>query len=214
MINFHPDPGLLRAFAAAQLPSGLNMLVAAHAEMCACCQQHIETFELALANESFSASDNTYDFADMAARIMAQGDAPAEPEVKSRILELNEAEAIQLPRALRHVGMGDWFTLGKMSRARIETGEDDIHCHLLKIDAGGEIPAHTHKGFEATLLLDGSFSDDMGKYQRGDFIWLDGNHTHSPVSTKGCVCLTAADDALHFTQGLSRLLNPLGRFLY
>ncbi|MFQ3312714.1 MAG: putative transcriptional regulator, partial [Colwellia sp.] len=33
-------------------------------------------------------------------------------------------------------------------------------------------------------------------------------------STNGCLCFTVANDALHFTQGINKLLNPIGSFIY
>ena len=76
------------------------------------------------------------------------------------------------------------------------------------------MPEHTHKGFELTLLLDGSFSDDKGEYVKGDFIMLDASIKHNPISQDGCLCYTVANDALHFTQGINKLLNPIGNFIY
>nr|WP_225310853.1 hypothetical protein [Vibrio fortis] len=32
----------------------------------------------------------------------------------------------------------------------------------------------------------------MGEYHKGDFIWLDGEHTHQPFTKEGCVCLTVS----------------------
>jgi putative transcriptional regulator len=76
------------------------------------------------------------------------------------------------------------------------------------------VPEHTHKGFELTLLLDGEFEDEMGKYVKGDFICLDSAHKHSPQTTQGCLCLTVVNDALQFTKGMSKLLNPFGNLIY
>jgi len=84
----------------------------------------------------------------------------------------------------------------------------------LHIDADGEVPTHTHKGFEITLLLDGSFEDDMGTYHPGDFIELNGEHNHQPKTKEGCLCYTVADDALQFTEGFHKLFNPIGSLLY
>jgi putative transcriptional regulator len=85
---------------------------------------------------------------------------------------------------------------------------------LLHIQPGGSVPEHTHNGFELTVLIAGDFSDDQGEYVPGDFIMLDKKHQHHPVSEKGCLCFTVANDSLHFTQGINKLLNPIGTFIY
>lgn len=121
---------------------------------------------------------------------------------------------LPLPRAMRSIALKEWQGLGKVSRARLNLDDGERRTSLLHIDKLGTVPSHTHKGFEITLLLEGSFEDEMGTYSAGDFIWLDGEHTHSPVTKEGCVCLTVSDNALHFTQGVSQLFNPLGKLIY
>ena len=110
--------------------------------------------------------------------------------------------------------MGKTSHIGKLSRARIQLEENEIHTSLLQIEPGGSVPEHTHKGFELTVLLDGSFHDEQGEYVKGDFIMLDRSHQHHPISDNGCLCYTVANDALHFTQGINKLLNPIGSFIY
>lgn len=121
---------------------------------------------------------------------------------------------ISLPNAIKSLALKEWQGLGKISRARINLDDETRRTSLLHIDKGGSVPHHTHKGFEITLLLQGSFEDEMGTYHAGDFIWLSGEHTHNPVTQEGCVCLTVSSDALHFTQGVSQLFNPLGKLIY
>ena len=123
-------------------------------------------------------------------------------------------KTISLPRVFNQIPLKSWNKLGDISRSRLDLNEEPLRSSLLNIAPYGEVPNHTHKGFELTLLLDGSFSDEMGKYYPGDFIWLDSEHTHSPKTTEGCLCYTVSDDALKFTQGLTKLLNPIGGFIY
>ncbi len=104
--------------------------------------------------------------------------------------------------------------IGKLSRARVQLDENEIHTSLLYIEPGGGVPEHTHKGFELTVLLEGSFEDEQGEYVKGDFIMLDSSHQHQPISKQGCLCYTVANDALHFTQGINKLLNPIAGFIY
>ena len=107
-----------------------------------------------------------------------------------------------------------WSGIGAVRRARIVSDEKNVRASLLHISAGGQIPAHQHKGYEITLLLEGSFSDELGSYEKGDFILLQGDVNHSPKTEKGCLCYTVLDAPLHFTRGVSKVLNPLGKLIY
>lgn len=122
--------------------------------------------------------------------------------------------AYSLPNVLKNMDIAKPTNIGKLSRAKIQLDEGEIHTNILHIEPGGSVPEHTHKGYELTLLLAGSFSDDKGEYVAGDFIMLDNTHTHKPISENGCLCYTVANDALHFTQGINRLLNPIGSLIY
>jgi putative transcriptional regulator len=123
-------------------------------------------------------------------------------------------ELYTLPSAISNMVRGKDSSFGKLTRTRLQLNENEIHTSLLHISPGGAVPEHTHKGFELTVLLEGSFSDEKGEYVKGDFIMLDGSHQHSPVSKNGCLCYTVANDALHFSQGINKLLNPIGTFIY
>ncbi|QYJ88627.1 ChrR family anti-sigma-E factor [Shewanella halotolerans] len=161
--------------------------------------------------DQFGDSD---EFADCINAITAleRDDAQQLPQIVTEIAV--GGERIPLPTALKSIALKEWQGMGKLSRSRLALDDGDLRMSLLHIDKGGSVPCHTHKGFEITLLLQGSFTDEMGEYRKGDFVWLDGQHTHQPVTEEGCVCLTVSSDAIRFTQGMSQLLNPIGRFIY
>ena len=75
---------------------------------------------------------------------------------------------------------------------------------------------HTHRGTEYTLVIDGEFSDGLEKYDTGDFIYMDGDKTHSPKSdaSEGCLVFSIVDQPLHFTSGFARLLNPFSHLFF
>ncbi|MGL5391190.1 MAG: ChrR family anti-sigma-E factor, partial [Shewanella sp.] len=37
---------------------------------------------------------------------------------------------------------------------------------------------------------------------------------HAPTTKSGCLCYTVLNAPLHFTKGLSKLLNPIGELIY
>lgn len=231
MIKHHPTQGLLKSFVDGDLPPSIAVIVASHVEMCEGCQQQIAQLTEQAAAKAFdledsSLTENDLDWADDALAISddlspiniidnitaLEADIEVTPPAPAQ-LQLKD-HSLPMPRALTDIELAPWQGLGKISRARVQLPDDERRMSLLQIDKGGSIPHHTHKGFEITLLLEGSFEDEMGQYHKGDFMWLDGEHTHNPVTAEGCVCLTVSSNSLHFTQGVSQLLNPLGKLIY
>ncbi|WP_419572137.1 ChrR family anti-sigma-E factor [Rheinheimera sp.] len=225
MINHHPTEQMLIAFVAAELPVSLTAAVAVHAEMCSCCALRIEQLTQMQANRWLDVAWRQSEEPDWSAETldpeleqmldaMVLDDAPA-AEQKPKAKQIAVAgQQYQLPRALHSLPLGAFSQFGKLSRARFGLDEGALHSSLLYIQPGGGVPQHSHKGFELTLLLSGHFSDADGDYGPGDFILLDGSHTHQPVSATGCLCFTVADAPQRFTQGMNRLLNPIGNFIY
>ncbi|WP_025565558.1 ChrR family anti-sigma-E factor [Psychromonas sp. SP041] len=233
MIKHHPKFELIEAFVNGDLPASLSIAITIHAEMCPLCQQKIAQLTEQVAEQSFEEDavslDDLVDFNYSEATV---DDGLDDAFFDSMISNITFSEALDevakpvdrsitfkdktyvLPTVLNNVGFGKTANVGKLSRSRLQLNEDEIHSNLLHINAGGGVPAHTHKGFELTVLLDGSFKDHKGEYHKGDFIMLDGTFTHTPMSEKGCLCYTVANDALHFTQGINKLLNPIGNFIY
>lgn len=229
MIKHHPKIELIQAFVDGDLPASLSAGIAIHAEMCPQCQQKIAQLTEHAAEISFEEAfldkfivDDTstiisdsdeVDFEAMAELISQSSDIDIPEKAVNKSIIFND-KTYKLPKVLNNMEIGKTSHIGKLSRARLQLDENEIHTSLLQIEAGGGVPEHTHKGFELTLLLDGSFHDESGEYVKGDFIMLDGSHQHHPVSTEGCLCYTVANDALHFTQGINKLLNPIGSFIY
>ncbi|SEL76551.1 anti-ECFsigma factor, ChrR [Colwellia chukchiensis] len=229
MIKHHPKFELLKSFVEGDLPASLAAGVAIHADFCSICQQHIDLLTEQVAEMSFEqqATDKLFiddqrqsyppasaHLDDMIAQITASDALASTQRTAAPVTMSFKGTQYQLPNALRNMSLGKIAQIGKLSRARVQLDEGKIHTSLLHIAAGGSIPEHTHKGFELTLLLAGSFADAAGEYVPGDFIMLDQRHQHQPATEAGCLCYTVVNDALHFTQGINKMLNPIGSFIY
>lgn len=228
MIKHHPTFELLKAFVNGELPASLSAGVAIHIDMCPKCQQQVAQLTEQAAESSFeelfldrfivdeqqSTEDlDDIDFDEMIADITAAADIEQSKQQETVTVEM-KGQKYTLPKALTNMELASPANIGKLSRSRILLDEDEIHTSLLHIEPGGGVPQHTHKGFELTVLLEGSFTDEHGEYVKGDFIMLDGSTVHHPESENGCLCYTVANDALRFTQGINKLLNPIGSFIY
>lgn len=232
MIKHHPSLGLLAGFVAGDLPASVAIGVSIHCQMCEQCRNKVDELTLRLAEQEFDSlnfevaeesfqSDDVInkesslpmEFGNMIDAITSDDEISEQSVARSSVIRIKDKN-YELPKALNNVRMNSWLNLGKLSRSSLNLDEGPLHSHLLHIDAGGEVPTHTHKGFEITLLLDGSFEDEMGTYVAGDFIELNGEHNHKPRTKDGCLCYTVADDALQFTEGFHKLFNPIGSLLY
>ncbi len=215
MIKHHPSQSLLLAFSRGQLPASLSIAVSAHTDNCSECMHQV----LALQESSalfLDEPDTEFEqWHDMSMIDAITSDESEMLATNSQASSVNiKGTEYTLPKSLSSVQLSSWMKLGKLARAKVDLNEGEVHANLLHIESGGTIPQHTHKGFEVTVLLAGEFHDENGSYVPGDFIWLNESNTHSPQTTEGCLCLTVANDALHFTQGLSMALNPIGKLIY
>ncbi len=220
--KFHPDEKLLRAFAEGTLSPGLSVVLAAHVEQCVECRKKTSQYEVQAAVDWLKSDDAKYAPAssDMSAMIST---ITSKPKSKESAVEGNSVSeihmldhSVRLPRVLAKVASQGlaWKKLaGGINQASV-TLDDKTQCEFLYMKPGSQVPVHKHQGNEVTLVLDGSFSDEMGKYEKSDFIVRDKRHTHQPVSEEGCLCFAVLDSPLTFTRGLARLLNPFLRYRF
>jgi putative transcriptional regulator len=216
MIKHHPTEQMMQQYVQGLLPASLSVAISAHVELCECCANKVSALELQNSKSLF-VDDTTIDFDDDMSDLISMITSDdilndVKPYISSKFSHQNKE--FVLPRAIAGLERSNFSQIGKLSRARIDLDDGELRASLLQIDAGGEIPNHTHTGFEVTLLLDGEFEDESGKYTAGDFIWLDGRHSHTPKTETGCLCFTLANSALHFNKGISKLLNPIGNLIY
>ena len=113
-----------------------------------------------------------------------------------------------LPNSLR------WRNLSSSLKvAPISVGETNHELALHKISAGGRAPDHGHNGQEITVVLKGSFSDDDGVYQTGDFLIKEPGESHRPIAAQNedCICLSVLAAPIKL-KGLKRVFNPFLSF--
>ena len=221
MIKTHPTELMLRAFAADELPLPLAVGVSAHCELCPECAAQVQTLEAELANQLLAPAAPDQGLPAgldaMLAEILQQPVATV-AELAQQVRpapELRVADqSYRLPRVLARHHAPKWRHIGAIRQHSLPLDEMGARASLLHIEAGGYIPEHTHKGYELTLLLGGTIEDGDTRYQAGDFIWRDASHAHSPHTPDGCLCYTVQDAPVHFTKGLSRLLNGISHRLY
>lgn len=197
-------------------------MVSAHCDMCPHCLAVVRRETERLAECAMQDSDSAAHFsgfdtmlADITQMPAAEPICVSSPRVSS--IEL-DGKTFNLPRTLqRYVAKtGNWSSLvGRLWQAPVDLGNNGV-AHFIYIGKGGSVPEHTHRGSELTLVLDGEFSDGLSHYDSGDFIYMDGHHTHAPRTDakEGCLVFSIVDQPLHFTSGLARLLNPFSHLFF
>ena len=122
-----------------------------------------------------------------------------------------------MPAPLRnYIGSLDkvrWRPLGLGVKQAILDTTSEATARLLFIPAGVAVPDHSHKGLELTLVLQGAFSDEDGRFERGDIEVADDSVEHMPVAdiSEDCICLAVTDAPLRFNGFLPRMLQPIFR---
>jgi len=239
MVKFHPSPEQIKEFVEGTLSPATSLMVSAHCDMCEKCQRSVEIQTEVLAAEMVSgferqsASSATFD--NMLAQITQMPSSTdsdgglgltsfenppksdGQYEVRVSTIEL-DGRTFKLPRTLhRYIEKtGNWSSLvGKLWQAPVDLGNQGV-ANFIYMAQGGSVPEHTHRGTEYTLVIDGEFSDGLNYYDTGDFIFMDGENTHTPrADTKeGCLVFSIVDQPLHFTSGLARLLNPFSHLFF
>jgi putative transcriptional regulator len=213
-ITRHPDSATLMSFAAGSLPEPLAAAAAAHVSMCGECRKDLRDMELigsALLGATPAPTAHEGE--------LAIPDRPQEPQAPERDPPSRRRTAHGLPAPIaRRYGLTldsiPWKRLGPgiwHHRLALSAGvKGDLR--LIKLAAGRRLPEHGHGGSELTLVLEGAFGDETGKYLRGDIQDIDDQTEHRPVAdkTEGCVCLIANDRGLRF-KGLLGLVLRLFR---
>jgi len=210
-INHHLTDSLLMSYAAGNLPEAFNLIVATHVSMCDECRARLASFEAvggALMDEADRAQMSQGALGAVMARINR---TPARDRIE---VGADVAESV-FPRPLvDYVGTDvdaiKWRGLGGgVKHAVIDTG-GKATARLLYIPAGMKMPEHGHKGLEATLVLQGAFSDDDGRFGRGDVEIAGEDLDHTPVAEAGedCICLAVTDAPLKFSGWLPRIAQP------
>ena len=103
----------------------------------------------------------------------------------------------------------NWKTVYKGFKEFKVPVNDNDSVKLIKMDPGTSVPLHSHNGKEYILVLDGSFCDEYGEYNKGDMQINDQQIKHNPTACKsnGCVCLSITENDVVFFGKFGSALN-------
>jgi putative transcriptional regulator len=221
-IHHHPDDATLMAYAAGSLTEGFNLVVAAHLELCPRCRRRAAEAEtvggelLQALPEEAVPNGGLAQVWQLIDQVSATEQTLAPPSSTSKTTTIPRRDGMPrvlegyLPQGLAGV---NWRLLAPGIRQHVfkqlDSGAGAVR--LFAIAPGTSIPQHSHTGSEMTLILKGSYGDEIGRFCPGDLADLDDTVKHQPVAdtAEACICLIATDDKLKFSNVLSRMLQPL-----
>lgn len=215
MIKRHPEADLLVEYTSGTMQLAPCISVTTHLQFCDKCSQAVESLKILGGSmlESGGSESVSVDLLDRVLDCIELDSEQPASVVTHQNQETLDASVRDLPEYVRDLlpaGALPWRSLTSSLRvAPVSVGEQNYELALHRILAGGKAPEHGHRGMEITVVLKGSFSDEEGMYQPGDFIVRKPGETHRPLAAKNeeCICLSVLEAPIKLT-GVKRVLNP------
>ncbi|WP_323752161.1 ChrR family anti-sigma-E factor [Marinobacter sp.] len=208
MTRHHPDSLSLMEYSAGNLSEPHALCIRLHLDQCGHCRSRVDTLNslgAVMMGQQPDVAVSDTSFEQLLARIE---EAPeALPEQKPRCISPlqkllgEDINALPWKRQLPDVSVVDISDKFPGQKERVI---------LQKLAAGGKAPAHTHRGTETTIVLQGAFSDSNGVFNQWDFVVLTDQDVHKPVAIghEDCITLSILSAPLKLTGPFGRLLNP------
>jgi putative transcriptional regulator len=218
MPRHHPSEATILAYSAGALGEGLSLVVASHLGYCPECRSQVAQGEViggAL-------------LADLAPSPLAPGAR------EHMLLQLDRPAQLQvaMPRPVaadplipgplsRYFRDGSAAIKWRFMAPGLRQFEIVPHTQLgggnfrmLRIAPGRMLPRHGHTGTELTLILRGSYTDELGQFGPGDVAETDDDIAHQPVSGRDedCICIIATEGSLKFESPLARAFQHFSGF--
>lgn len=217
MNSHHPDSLTLMEFSAGNLSEPHALCIRLHLDQCANCRSRVDTLDSlgAVMMESQPQTEvSSGMFDSIISRIDSESNS-AEQEVSTsaksnrRVSPLEKLLGDDLNSLPWKRQLGDVSVLDITDRF---PGQKE-QVVLQKLAAGGKAPAHTHRGEETTIVLQGAFADQKGVFNQWDFVVLNQEDNHKPVAVgcEDCITLSVLSAPVKLTGMFGRMLNPFIR---
>lgn len=218
MINNHPESEILVEYASGVLSLAPSIAVTTHLQFCNTCRGTVDALkhiggDLLEQVEAIPVSE------DLLANVLLGIDADSDPSesdgegAQKTVDDVGHALPLFVQRLLPEGNLRWKFLSPSLKVATVSVGEDKYELALHRIKAGGKAPEHNHRGEEITVVLTGTFSDEDGIYQAGDFIVREQGDVHRPIAAQNeeCICLSVLAAPIALT-GINQLMNPFLSF--
>lgn len=213
--NHHPDADALLDYASGKASQASSVLIATHLALCPECRAVVREYEAlggALIEDQAPVAVSSGALAATLA-MLDEDDIHIAPAPRGNDVDAETLRVV--PQPLRGYLNGSLDSLAWRARGRgiqeasVDMGDSSIRASMLRIAPGETIPSHTHSAIETTIVLKGAFSDDTGRYARGDVATAMDDLDHAPVADRDeeCICFIVVEGDLRLTGTFGRMLN-------
>lgn len=212
MTRHHPDSLSLMEYSAGNLSEPYALCIRLHLDKCPHCRSQVDTLDSLGAvvmeqQPKVSLSESMFD--DILAKIdsVPSLQRPEKPVPEVSVLQKLLGDDINDLPWKRQLG-----DVSVLDITRKFPGQKE-QVVLQKLVSGGKAPAHTHRGTETTIVLQGAYSDHKGVFNQWDFVTLTHQDEHKPVAigSDDCITLTILSAPVKLTGTFTRMLNPFIR---
>lgn len=211
-ISHHLTDETLQDYSAGALTESIEVVIACHLTLCPVCRQRAELADAiggaaltaaSAAPTSASAKDilkmdsqRLETVADSDTAISFQRDVPR-PLGRLLPANLDDLPWKRMVPGIKQYNLSD--------RPRKEGA-----FKLLNLAPGVVLSHHSHQDRELTLVLTGSYQDEIGRFKAGDIADLDEDVEHQPVvdTNEPCIVLIATMSPARFSGVLGKVIQP------
>lgn len=205
-VSHHIPSAMLAAYAAGTLAQPFALVVAAHVSMCDECRATLGAHEAA-GGAVLDTLPVAAISSDLKSNVLDMLDDPFEAPVIARARGCYPAPVAQALEGQEP----KWRKVALGVKQMVLSDGPEGTARLLSIPPGVAMPDHSHRGLELTLVLQGSFSDETGRFGVGDVEVADDDLDHVPVAgpEATCICLAATEGKLRFNSLVPRIFQPV-----
>ncbi|MBX2825957.1 MAG: ChrR family anti-sigma-E factor [Gammaproteobacteria bacterium] len=207
-ISHHLTDETLQDYAAGSFDRSMEVVIACHLTLCPSCRERANLVD-AVGGVVLDATEATAPkatAADILKRSDKKPDAPAltpavpgVPRPLGRLLSgsLDDIEWKRLAPGIKQYNLSDRHR--KFGAFK-----------LLHLSPGVVLSQHSHQDRELSLVLRGSYQDEIGRFKAGDIADLGDDVIHQPVvdTDEPCIALIATQSPVRYSGMLGRLMQP------
>ena len=209
MTRHHPESLSLMDYSAGNLSEPHALCIRLHLDKCSLCRSRVDTLDSLGAvmmeqQPKVSVSESMFDSILAKIDSLPSPQPAAKPVPRASVLQKLLGDDINnLPWKRQ---LGDVSVLDITEKF---PGQNE-QVVLQKLVSGGKAPAHTHRGTETTIVLQGAFADQNGVFNQWDFVVLTDQDEHKPIAVgcEDCITLSVLSAPVKLTGTFTRMLNP------